>query len=295
MFDRENQTIRLKDGRKLGFAQYGEPSGQPVMYFTGGNSSRLEGRWFDQIAHDYNVNLVVPDRPGFGLSDFQPGRKFLDWPADVAQLAEMLQFDKFAVFGLSGGSPHVAALAFQTPEFITRAAIVSGVAPPEMEHRFAGMWLPVRMIFFFAEKMPSLNRIILQQMGAFYADHDQMLKRMQQALPEPDVNLINENPDIMQVFSAAAMESHRQSIDGDAWEWGLYVRPWGFQLEDIPVEIGLWYGIYDRNVPLGMGNYLARKIPRTRLHIVEDGGHFSTINNHIGEIFDYLLGNSNKS
>lgn len=281
-------TIQLRDGRQLGYARYGTPSGRPVFYFTGGNSSRLEGLWFEDAARQRNIDLIVPDRPGFGCSDFQPGRRFLDWPDDVAQLADSLGINRFAVFGLSGGSPHVAAVCSQLSRRVTRAAIVSGVAPPEMPGRFKGMWPPVWMIFFTARYLPALNRMALKGMGSFYADKEQMLKRMKQALPAPDVALIDSRPEVIDIFSAAAKEAHRNGVDGDAWEWRLYVHPWGFDLGDIRTEIGLWYGQFDRNAPVGMGEYLAGQFPNSNLTVVQDGGHFSTINNHIGAIFEYL-------
>ena len=288
MTNNTDQTMQLRNGRKLGYARYGNPSGKPVFYFTGGNSSRLEGQWFEEAAQQQNINLIVPDRPGFGLSDFQPGRQFLDWPDDVTQLADSLGIDKFAVLGLSGGSPHVAAVCYKLPERVTRAAIVSGVAPPEMSERFKGMWPPVRMIFFTARYLPGLNRMALKGMGGFYADKEQMLKRMKQALPAPDVALIDIRPDVIDIFSVAAKEAHRNGIDGDAWEWRLYVHPWDFDLAKIQTEIGLWYGQFDQNVPVGMGYFLARQFPNNHLTVVQDGGHFSTINNHIATIFEFL-------
>jgi pimeloyl-ACP methyl ester carboxylesterase len=288
MTNKTNQTIKLQDGRQLGYARYGAPSGKPVLYFTGGNSSRLEGKWFEETAQQQNIDLIVPDRPGFGLSDFQPGRRFLDWPDDVAQLANALDIDEFAVFGLSGGSPHVAAVCYKLPERVTRAAIVSGVAPPEIPNRFKGMWPPVRMIFFTARYLPTINRMALKGMGNFYADKEQMLKRMKQALPAPDVVLIEARPEVIDIFSAAAREAHRNGLDGDAWEWRLYVHPWGFDLGDVRTEIGLWYGQYDQNAPVGMGHYLHQRFSNSQLTVVQDGGHFSTINNHIGVIFDFL-------
>lgn len=284
----ENETLKLRSGRVLGYAQYGTASGAPVLYFTGGNSSRLEGRWFAAAAGQMNVHLVVPDRPGFGLSEFQPGRRFLDWPADVAELADHLQLPRFAIFGLSGGSPHVAATLHGLPGRVARAAIVSGVVPPHDPARFRGMWPPVRMIFFLASRLPPLNRVVLKQMGGFYANPERMRQRMLQALPEPDRALIQRRPEILEIFSAAAQEAHRQGLDGDAWEWHLYVRPWGFNLSEITQEVGLWYGLVDGNVPPVMGEIMARSLPNSRLQWVADGGHFSTINNHIQAILDYL-------
>ena len=286
----DSRHIRLRDGRQLAYARYGKVGGQPIFYFTGGNSSRLEGMWFEQAAQQHAIDLIVPDRPGFGLSDFKPDRQFLDWPADVEQLADSLNIDRFAILGLSGGSPHVAAVCRQLPERVTKAAIASGVAPPEMPDKFTGMWPPVRMIFTSARYAPWLNRILLGQMSKFYADEEQMRSRMKQALPAPDVALIDARPEIMSIFSAAAREAHRQGVQGDAWEWQLYVHPWGFGLDEIPGEIGLWYGTVDKNVPVGMGHYLAQHLPHGRLTVVPDGGHFSTINNHISTIFNYLTG-----
>lgn len=286
----EDRSLQLPDGRTLGYAVYGAPDGRPVLYCTGGNSSRLEGRWFDARARERGVRLVVPDRPGFGLSDFQPGRTLRDWPDDVCAMADALAIDRFPLFGLSGGGAHAAAVLHDAPDRVPRAAIVSGLAPPEMPRRYAGMWLPVRVLFFLARWTPTLHALALRRMAAFYADAESMRARMLRALPEPDRALIEASPGVIDVFSDAAREAHRSSLEGDAWEWQLYVRPWDFSLESIEVPVQLWYGRVDRNAPVGMGRYLAGRIPGARLHEVDDGGHFSTIHNHIDAIFDHLLG-----
>ena len=115
-----------------------------------------------------------------------------------------------------------------------------------------------------------------------------MLIQMKQALPDPDVEIIDRRPDIIKIFAEATREAHRHGIDGDAHEWQLYIKAWGFDLREITKEIKLWYGIFDQQVPIGMGRYLSHELPNASLIEVEDGGHFSTINNHIDEIFAYL-------
>ncbi len=285
-----NQTIRLRDGRTLGFAEYGSAEGSPVFYFTGGNSSRLEGGWFENAAEKNQVRLIVPDRPGFGLSTFQPERQLLDWPDDVIELADALSIKMFSIFGLSGGGPHVLSTIYKIPEKIKKVAIVSGTAPPDMPEKFQGMWPPVKLIFLTAKNVPVINRFLLKLMSGFYSNEEQMMKRMKQALPLPDVELIERNPEVIKIFARAAKESHRSGLEGDVWEWHLYVNEWGFDLSKINREIRLWYGLYDQQVPIGMGRYLAKTMPGAHLTEVKDGGHFSTINNHIDEIFDYLLG-----
>ena len=72
--------IRLKDGRALGYAEYGDPQGKPVLHFHGTPSCRLEGSRpaIGDIAKRLHARLILPDRPGFGLSDFKPNRTFLE-------------------------------------------------------------------------------------------------------------------------------------------------------------------------------------------------------------------------
>lgn len=274
------QTMALPDGRTLAYAEYGDHQGFPLFHFHGGNSSRLEGQWLADAATTHHIRLLAPDRPGFGLSDPHPERTLLSWAGDVANLANALGIDRFGVMGLSGGAPHAAVVAHQLPERVTAVALVSGLAPPTMPGRLKGMFLPLRFNFLAARYAPSLNRWFLGQMSSSYADPDKFLKMVKQGMPKPDQILAEQRPEAIHQFSAAAVESHRQGITGDFTEWQLYVHPWGFHLSEISTPVALWYGKVDNFVPVAMGRYLAGQIPNSRLHIVPDGGHFSTINNH---------------
>jgi len=282
-----SQTITLADDRTLGFAEFGARDGTPVFYFVGGNSSRLEGRWLDADARDANVRLIVPDRPGFGASDFVR-RSLMDWPADVAALADAIAVERFGVLALSGGGPHALATAYARPERITRVAVVSGLAPPDMPNRYEGMWFPVRTLFFLNRWAPPLGRFALGQMSSFYADPEQMRERMLGSLPEADVALMTERPEIIDQFSAAAREAHCRGIEGDAWEWQLYLEPWAFALDAIESDVALWYGAQDGNAPVGMGRYLHQAIPESVYNEV-DAGHFSTLLGEAPAILRWLV------
>src|SRR5271157_2358409 len=129
MPDLTNQEIKLKDGRKLGYTECGNPQGKPVFYFHGTPGSRIECNIFLEAANSIGARIIVADRPGFGLSDFQKGRRILDWPNDVAELADNLGIDRFAILGLSGGGPYAAACAFKIPERLKAVAMVSSAYP----------------------------------------------------------------------------------------------------------------------------------------------------------------------
>lgn len=87
MTDTTEQSI-VRNGRKIAFSQYGDPKGKPVFYFHGWPASRLSGGVYDGIAKKLRIRVISPDRPGFGLSDYQSNRTLLDWPADVVAIAD---------------------------------------------------------------------------------------------------------------------------------------------------------------------------------------------------------------
>jgi pimeloyl-ACP methyl ester carboxylesterase len=135
-------TIRTVDGRKLAYMEGGDPNGAPVFYFHGLPGSRSD---FDRpLGHEAlagsGVRVIGVDRPGFGASDFQPGRRYDDWPADVATVADALGVARFGVLGYSAGGPYVVACARALADRLTFAGIVSGVGPaetPRFRHRMA--------------------------------------------------------------------------------------------------------------------------------------------------------------
>ena len=95
--DLESQTFRLPDGRILGFAEYGPSSGSPLLYFHGFPSSRLEAKNLTKLAIRHNIRILSIDRPGYGLSTFQPKRSMLDWPDDVKAVTSHLGIPKFSI------------------------------------------------------------------------------------------------------------------------------------------------------------------------------------------------------
>ena len=126
--EERDRIVRLADGRALAYAEWGAPDGFPVFGFHGSPGSRRT-HLGEEAPRSADVRLILPDRPGFGLSDPQPGRALLDWPRDVAALADHLGVDRFAVYGFSGGGPYALACAWAMPERVTAAAVVGGEGP----------------------------------------------------------------------------------------------------------------------------------------------------------------------
>jgi pimeloyl-ACP methyl ester carboxylesterase len=135
-------TIQLRDGRTLGYAEYGMRDGKALFYFHGHPGSRLEARLLAEQAKHSGIRLIGIDRPGMGLSCFQAGRHLLDWPLDVVELANSLHLDRFAVVGFSGGGPYALACAYRIPQRLTACGIIAGVGHTSRFRSFLSLWLP---------------------------------------------------------------------------------------------------------------------------------------------------------
>lgn len=98
------------------------------LYFHGHPGSRLEARFVAEAAVRAGVRLIGVDRPGLGLSDYQPRRRVADWPDDVVQLVNQLRLQRVAVLGCSGGAPYALVCANRLADRVTACAIVSGAS-----------------------------------------------------------------------------------------------------------------------------------------------------------------------
>jgi len=192
--DRANQTIILKDGRRLGFAEYGETTGKAVFHFNGSGGSRLEYPSDPSILTDLGIRLISTDRPGHGLSDPQPGRRLLDWPEDIGQLADILGIDRFHVMGWSAGGPHALACALKLPDRVLTGAIISGLAPPDRPNPYEALSFGMKTLMIIARRVPAFVYLFRRMTAKMLqGDPAKMLDRLSKSFPPEDVRAIEES------------------------------------------------------------------------------------------------------
>jgi pimeloyl-ACP methyl ester carboxylesterase len=277
------QTIRLRDGRQLGYAEWGDPGGRPLLYFHGWPGSRVEGRLADEAAKATDVRLIAIDRPGMGLSDFQPRRTLVDWPDDVVEVAAALALDRFAVLGISGGGPYAAACAWKLSDRLTRAGLVSCLTPLDVPGATAGMGRRNRLTFQLVGRVAIMRRVLFAAMAV-------SLRRRPGRILERGVEAAVDKkylsrPYVRKILVESLSEAFRNGSRGPAWEMGLYARPWGFRLEEIRTPVHLSHGEQDANAPVTMGRYAASVIPECQATFYAGEGHLHFVD-RLPEILD---------
>jgi len=284
--DKLNKTIKLKDGRKLGYVDLGKSDGKPLFHFNGFPGSRLEVTILADEAIKKNIRVIGIDRPGMGLSDFKKNRTLLDWPDDVVELADALGIDKFAVEGISGGGPYVAACAYKIPKRLTSCGIISGVASKDLE-------IDKKMrIFSVIRIFPWLFKLMIWLQSRGMRNLEKAEKKMKESakkFPEADRKIFDD-PQILSLFVKETAEAFRQGSKGAYYEGKIYIRSWGFNLEDISpkLKVYIWHGEADEIVPVAMGRGMCKLIPNCEGKFYPGEGHYSTIFKYYKEIIDAL-------
>jgi len=273
----EDRTVLLGDGRRLGYAQYGRPDGEPILYFHGHPGSRLEGRFAHDAAAAAGFCVIALDRPGYGLSDFQPGRAITDWPADVAEAADALGLPRFAVAGASGGGPYALACAWRLPRRVTVAAVISGVGPYQVRGVTRGMRWQNRVGFRLGSRWPALAETLMRSIRRGITSRpDRTIDALARAMSPADAEIVR-RPEVRDILIADLTEALRQGSQGAARDVVLLGRPWGFPLREIEPEVHLWQGEADTLVPPAMGRYLAEQIPKCHARLLPGEGHLLII------------------
>jgi pimeloyl-ACP methyl ester carboxylesterase len=266
-------TITTRDGRTLAYVERGERGAPAIVHHHGTPGSRLT-RHPDPRVYD-GLHVITYDRPGYGRSDPQRGRTVASAARDVEDLADALGLERFAVAGVSGGGPHALACAALLDGRVTRAATLVGGGPaddPDFDF-MAGM-ADLNICEFGAamESEETLEAFLAPEVETLRRNPDDLLDKLAASMPESDRATMGD-PDTRAVMRASFAESARQGSRGWADDDLAFVRPWGFDLEAVPVEVRLWQGEADVLVPRSHAEYMARRLPRASVEIVPDAGH----------------------
>jgi pimeloyl-ACP methyl ester carboxylesterase len=269
----EDRQIVLRDGRRLGYAEYGDPAGRPVLFFHGFGTTRVICPPDIGLARSLGLRLIAVDRPGVGLSEPMPRRSLLDWPLDVVQLADQLGIGRFAVVGWSGGGPYAAACGYLLPERVTSVGLVSapaplsGVAERDYLRRFD------RNAARAADRAPWMVRLAMWHWGRSQRrDPERFFDESVAEMVAADRHVLAQ-PEVRGRMIANSAELYRHGGRGMYDEALVLARPWGFDLADLRVPVYIWHGELDQSVPLAMTLYLGRSIPDSRVTILPGQGH----------------------
>jgi pimeloyl-ACP methyl ester carboxylesterase len=283
-------TFRLKDGRKLGYAEYGPANGKPILWFHGTPGGRRQiAPQARELAARRKVRLIAIERPGIGSSTSHSYGSLADWAADIQAFCNAKGVDQFAVCGLSGGGPYALACAYYLQDRVLAATILGGVAPAVgVDAVKGGVSTLVRTLAPGMKHMRApLNRVLVALIRRLEAHVDTAINTFARFMPPGDQAMF-EDPALRAVFVDDILLGSKDQMQAMLHDVMVFGRDWGFELGEINTPVYLLYGDADNIVPLKHGKHMAQRLPNAELRIREGEGHLGGLGAS-QEIFNDLL------
>jgi len=284
------RTARTPDGRVLAIEEAGDPDGRPVLVHDGTPNSRHLYQPHAIDAAVRGLRLISYDRPGYGGSTPQPGRSVGDCAADVRAICAELGIDRLAMWGISGGGPHVLACAALLPDLVTAAASLASPAPLDAEGLdwFEGMgdWNAEDTRLYLRDPEAARTKLESDREVMLAASAAELSAALQSLLSPVDAAVLKD------ALADYLVYCNREGLAPGSqgwWDDGVaQMGPWGFELSAISVPVLLMHGRQDKFVPFGHGQWLAARIPGVEARLLDHDGHLTLDTNRIPEVHAWL-------
>jgi pimeloyl-ACP methyl ester carboxylesterase len=247
----------------------------PLFYLHGTPGGRL----LRSVGGEYErhgIRAITYDRPGYGQSTRQPGRRVSDAAGDVQVIVDHLGIDGFAVVGVSAGGPHALAVAAGLPDRVTRCATIKGVGPrhaPDLNF-FDGM---------SPEEHTQWNTVVS---GEEYNDR----QFYRDTLRFVDVlKTITDLPaDVRDMLAEAISDALAPGPGGLFDDYAALSRPWDIDLGAVSCPVSIMVAEDDTSVPPAHGVWLAKHLPAAQVVSVP-GGHLGPHEEHEEKILAWAI------
>jgi pimeloyl-ACP methyl ester carboxylesterase len=260
---------------RLAYSRYGRYGPIKLFYFHGSPGSRLEAQTLAQQLDTTRFDLVAIDRPGMGLSHFEPGYDLASHSSDILALADDLGWSEYAAIGYSGGAATLYSLAAAAQNRMRFGLDVSGWAPVADNAELARMIQPIDRVFSRLAKIcPYLVNLGFWPLAAASQrkDADRLMSLLEASFSESDRALLDIEFHRDQLLETVR-EAFRQGRSGATRDAVLRFRPWGFDLADLNIPFLLVQGDADQIVPFEIAQWKQRRLRYAHLYRIGNAGH----------------------
>ncbi len=268
-------TVTLHDGRTLEYADLGDPTGTPALFFHGTPATAGQAALVADAARTHGVRLVAVSRPGYGATTMTPPG-LTSCAADACELADALGIDRFTVMGVSGGGPYALALAALVPTRPTLVVVLGGpgdhweVDPEQLDAD------DTRAVELLAsgdvEGATAVEQAASEKFfGALqHLTEEEFAAELGKTRP-PGPDWFDAHPDLEPLF-ASDFRRAIATFDGFVRDNLSWLSAWDVDLTAITAPVRLVHGESDMMVPAAHGEWLHERLPTSERYVVP-GGH----------------------
>jgi pimeloyl-ACP methyl ester carboxylesterase len=284
-------TVGVAEGRRLGFAEFGPPTGRSVVWLHGTPGARRQiPAEVRRMAEAEGVRVVGIDRPGIGSSTPHLYPRVASFADDLEVLADRLGLDELVVVGLSGGGPYALAAGHALADRVRAVGVIGGVAPT------TGVDAARGGIVALGRLAAPVLRVARVPIGVGLTGAIRLAKPfaspaldLYARLSPPGDRALLARPEFKAMFLDDLLNGSRKQLSAPLADVLLFSRHWGFHLDEVRVPVRWWHGDADHIVPFDHGRHVVDRLPDAELHVLAGESHLGGLG--VGEqILASLLG-----
>lgn len=231
------------NGLTVEYIDEGPANGEPLLILHSSMVGFVLPPEFISELNSRGYRVIVPFRPGNGISDPLPGPYCIDATSNhILAFAKQLGLEKFSVVGGTTGFVFAAHLAGLAPEKVRSIIGIAGYLPIEQRHLLNSMARYQRAVLYTRSKNRKLAKFLVLsgykaylQLGA----HRFMSQIMQHS--KADLRVIN-NSNALAAISVGLKIGGAQGVDALLDDTSLILTDWTPALAKVRCPIHLFHG-----------------------------------------------------
>lgn len=238
----------------MDYSEYGDKSGQPVVYFHGAPGSPLESSVFDSYAKHHSLRFICLDR--FAVDGTLPTEDY--YQQLVQQIKRVLGSQPIAIIGFSIGAQVALEVAKLLATQVRYTHLVSAAAPLDsgdfIEQMAGGA------VFKLAENQPAIFSMLTQCQVVMARIAPSLLVNTVFASAAGGDRALVKRPEFRSAISAVLQQCFGTRARGYKRDIRAYVN-WAANLDGYSSDVTLWHGTEDNWSPFCMSSALADRLP----------------------------------
>lgn len=268
-----DKFVTLEDGFKVAYREYGPAQGSPIFVCHNGYGCRLmvPNHLLD-VLNKHNKRLIIPDRPGTGLTLFRNGHPH-SWNDSFNEFINILDLGEYEVIGSVMGSVFAIIHAASADKRLKRLHLASPVfvnTLSDMDH-LAGLFSPttrlVRASKRFTKELYELwLKSITMNLSTHYRN---ILERNIGSQERKKLQNDGTYSETMRHLVDCFKEGASRTLTGISSDMVFCITPRKVDLSNIRVPVEIWWGTEDNRISREGVDNLSSQLQNVNVHIRE--------------------------
>lgn len=268
------KLYRNSNGSTISYGDYGPTNGTPVFIFHHLLGSLNEKPNDTELLERLGIRLIVPERPGIGLSSPVSEPSLTKNAHDIGELADSLKLSKFYALGLSSGGPYAAACAALLGKRVVKLGLAAAMYPIDELPKTIPIGRPQQFLTNAARYWPAVALSILKfRYRKLLENPEQSVEEFRRHGSKAD-RLLMQDTGYRRTRLQNLKRSRSLPVEIFAKEIVMLSQPWQFNVSDIQVPVTIWHGHQDDFFSVRHAKAMSHQLSKCDFHSDADWGHF---------------------